>query len=438
MSFDGVFLQVLQPAFFFSVVFLVLSFVCVKAFIRFCPFISERVKSLLYVVPLIVPLFVMAVFLPSFTFQQSVVDVRSAPPLVLANPAAPLVRGGFLVSGHQVSTLSVTGVICIVGLVMGGLFALSMLIADDRIARRILRVIPLCSDEQPGLQTMVLESSKKMGITCPKIGVVEDLRPNAFTIGYGRGATIVFSIGILELLTKEEIAAVALHELSHIKHNDFFFKTLTSALTALSFFNPLAFISASAAQRQRELFADEGALTLLDKPQVLSNALTKICQSIKTLPAAGVFARTSAGLFVTSSVLYRSGILATHPHLDKRLRNIFAQQNSNTRLNQKTVAQALCLSMVLIFLFVLSSYALVELQHSCYVNSNQEDYPIELAGYRVPKGAVGEHLFGEKLSEGPIYTSHGALNPADVQMDNTFVIHQGSNHILKTLGYPPF
>ncbi|MDR0471480.1 MAG: M48 family metalloprotease [Nitrososphaerota archaeon] len=437
MSFDGVFLQVLQPAFFFSVVFLVLSFVCVKVFIRFCPFISERVKSGLYVVPLIVPLLVMAVFFPSFTFQQSVVDVRSVPPLVLADHVAPLVSGGFLVSGHQVSTLSVTGILCIVGLVMGVLFAVSMLIADDRIASRILRVIPLCSDEQPWLQAMVSESSKKMGIACPKIGVVEDLRSNAFTIGYGRGATIVFSIGILELLDKDELTAVALHELAHVKHNDFFFKIFTSALTAMSFFNPLAFITVSEVQRRRELFADEGAIALLDTPKVLSSALTKICASIKTLPATGVFAKASTGLFVTSSVLYRSGIFATHPRLDKRLRNIFAPQKSNTRLSRKAVAQVLLLSLVLISLFVLSSYAVVELQHLCYANSDQ-DHLVELAGYRVHKGAVGEKLFGEKLSEGLIYTSHGVFNPVDVQMDNTFVIHQGGNHILKTLGHPPF
>jgi Zn-dependent protease with chaperone function len=436
MTFESVILQVLQPSFFYSVIFVVLSFVCVKVFIKFCPFISERTKSLLYVVPLIVPLIVMAMFLPSFTFQSNTLDVKSGTPLQVTGPAAPLVSGGFLIAGHQASTLSVTGILCIVGLAMGVLFALCMIIADDRIARRILRVIPLSSDEQPWLQTVVLESSKKMGVTCPKIGLVEDLRPNAFTIGYGKGATVVFSMGILKLLNKEEITAVALHELAHVKHNDFFFKTLSSALIAVSFFNPLVFIVASTAQRQRELFADKDAIVCLESSSVLSSALTKICASVKTLPVAGVFARTSNGLFVTSSVLYRAGILASHPRLDNRLRNIVAQQNSKVRLSRKTASMTFLLSVMLVFLFVVSSYAVVELQHSCYANSNQG--PIELVGHRVSDGVIGERRSGEKLLGDLIYTSQGALNPANVQINGCFMIQQRGNHVLKMHGQPPF
>jgi Zn-dependent protease with chaperone function len=145
------------------------------------------------------------------------------------------------------------------------------------------------------------------------------LRPNAFTIGYGRKATIVFSMGLLNLLDKEEVTAVALHELSHVKHHDFFFKTIASALTAISFFNPLSFITASAAQRQREMFADEDAIVLLDSPSALSSALTKISASLKTLPECGMFVKTTASLFITSSVMHRSNILATHPQLSQKI-----------------------------------------------------------------------------------------------------------------------
>jgi heat shock protein HtpX len=238
-----------------------------------------------------------------------------------------------------------------------------MIITDDRIARRILRVIPLTPNEQPWLQATVAESSKKLGIACPKIAIVENLRPNAFTIGYGKNTTVVFSIGILNTLNKEELAAVALHELAHVKHHDFFFKTLISALTTVSFFNPVAFITASAAQRQREMYADEDAFALLDKPSTLSNALTKICNALKVLPEESIFTKASANLFVTSSILYRSDIFATHPCIGVRLHNI-SKQKSSTPINKKALFSAILLSAMLIFSFVLSSYAIVELQHT--------------------------------------------------------------------------
>jgi Zn-dependent protease with chaperone function len=302
---------------------------------------------------------------------------------------------------------------------VGAFFALTMIIEDDRIARRILRVILLSADEQPWLQSMVAESSKKLAIVCPKVGVVEDLRPNAFTIGYGRGATVVFSMGLLNLLSKEEVTAVALHELAHVKHNDFFFKTLTSALVAVSFFNPVAFISASAAQRQRELFADEGAVALLDHPSALSSALTKICSSLKNLSGVGLFDRSSVGLLFVSSVFFRSGILATHPRLPARLGNISRQKSGSARLSGRSILRAVMLSVVLFSFFIVSSYAVVELQRVYYDNSQG---PVELVGHVIGGVAVG----GEEFSAERIVNSQGGMFVGD-QSGVGCVLRQGGS-----------
>lgn len=434
MNFEGVIVQVLQPYFFYSIFFLFVSFICVKIFLRLCPFVGERTKSLLYIIPLVVPLLVMAIFLPSTTLQVSSVDVVAGPALSVVEPSGlPIVlspdpvvsvdhtmavmgpissrgtiasghispvdsitsttrpfsshlAGGFLVTSSQVTILSFTGICCIIGLVVGAFFALTMVVANDRIARRILRVILLSADERPWLQSMLAESSKKLAIACPKVGVVEDLRPNAFTIGYGRGATVVFSMGLLNLLDKEEVAAVALHELAHIKHNDLFFKTVTSALVAISFFNPVAFITASVAQRRREMFADEGAVVLLEHPYALSSALTKICSSLKTLPETGLFDRSSVGLMFTSSVFFRSGILATHPRLTDRLGNISMQKSGSMRLSKRSIMRVMMLSVMLLSFFVMSSYAVVELQHTYCVNVLG---PVGLVGHTIGSVAVG-------------------------------------------------
>ena len=47
------------------------------------------------------------------------------------------------------------------------------------------------------------------------------LLPNAFTVGYGRNAVIVFSLGLLNMLDLNELTAVASHELAHVKARDY-------------------------------------------------------------------------------------------------------------------------------------------------------------------------------------------------------------------------
>ncbi|MGA3111802.1 MAG: M48 family metalloprotease, partial [Candidatus Bathyarchaeia archaeon] len=251
MGFEGILNQIFQPYFYYSVIFLIVSFACVKILTKYCSFIGQRTKSLLYIFPLALPLAVMLVAFPS-----TVIQTIHQQPWSAGVPFGPLPPPPMQVVITSTSTvLSVTGVICYIGLIAGALFALSMVLSDDRLARRVLNVILLSSQEHQWLQAKVTESSKILAIAPPKIGVVEDLRPNAFTIGYGRRATIVFSIGLINLLSKEEVVAVASHELAHVKNNDFFFKTISNALTTVSFFNPLAYISSSTAQREREMLA---------------------------------------------------------------------------------------------------------------------------------------------------------------------------------------
>lgn len=375
MSIEAVFNQVFQPYFYYSVLFLSIAFICVKILIRFSPSLSQRAKSLLYLVPLVIPLIVMLAFLPSTTFQTTAWEVKSVTAesiIGLGKFLAPSTDGRVLITPSEITTISITGILCIVGLAAGAFFGISMILADDRVARRILRVILLSPDEHPWLQTMVADSSKKLAIPSPKVGLVEDLRPNAFTIGHGGRATVVFSIGLFNHLDKGEITAVALHELAHIKHHDFFFKTLSTALNAISFFNPVAYFSALSAQRQREMLADERAVEQLGNSTALGNALAKICQAIQNFPKESLLMRSSSSLLVTSSVLHRPGILATHPRLDKRLRSI-SEPKYSQRLNRRNTSLTILLSLMLITSALVASYAFVDIQ-SGFLTAESEDF----------------------------------------------------------------
>ncbi len=360
---------------------------------------GQKTKSLLYLIPLAIPFIVMMIFVPSATIQthnplfkasngeivtgtSSVTTTGPINAIAMNLPFQVFPNPSFVVSAAQIPTTSiysVTGILCLIGLVAGGFFALSMLAADDRVARKVLHVISLSPGEHQWLQTKVTELSNKLFIATPKIGLVEDLRPNAFTIGYGDTTTIVFSIGLLNILDHDEIAAVAAHELGHVKHHDFFYKTVTSALTVISFFNPLAYIATSSGQREREMYADEIAIELSDKPAAFGNALAKICKAIENLPRESLLVSFSSNLLVTSSVLHRLGILSTHPRLDKRLRNI-SEPKQQGYMNQRKVFFGFVLTLVLLCSAVAVSFAMVNIQTG-YTAAHQIKVP-SVVGYK--------------------------------------------------------
>ena len=71
------------------------------------------------------------------------------------------------------------------------------------------------------LRNFIQEECTKHNVKYPKIGVIDDGAPNAFTYGRTkRDARIVVTRGIFELLTEEEVKAVVGHEMGHIVHMD--------------------------------------------------------------------------------------------------------------------------------------------------------------------------------------------------------------------------
>ena len=80
----------------------------------------------------------------------------------------------------------------------------------------------------------LLKLCHKNRIPIPKIGIIHDGSPQAYT--YGRtpySARVVFSKGMFELLEPDEVEAVLAHEIGHIKHWDFVFMTLMRIVPAV-------------------------------------------------------------------------------------------------------------------------------------------------------------------------------------------------------------
>ena len=71
------------------------------------------------------------------------------------------------------------------------------------------------------LRDFIAEECQKHNVKYPKIGIIDDGAPNAFTYGRTKkDARIVVTRGIFELLNPEEVKAVVAHEMGHIVHMD--------------------------------------------------------------------------------------------------------------------------------------------------------------------------------------------------------------------------
>lgn len=151
---------------------------------------------------------------------------------------------------------------------------------------------------------------KEKNIKHPKLGIIDDQNPTAFTYGsLPNTARLVVSQGLFTYLDDDEAATVYAHELGHIVHWDFAVMTLASTLVQISY---LIYVSArnanrfgekakDAAQivvivayvfyivgtylilylsRTREYYADHFAAETTGNPNGLSRALVKIAYGI--------------------------------------------------------------------------------------------------------------------------------------------------------------
>jgi heat shock protein HtpX len=382
-SLDNVLAQVFQPYFYYSMILLVISFICVKAFLRYDHSVSRRTRSAAYILPLMIPLLVFTVFHPAT--MASTVNGSSATGILimstnLGSANAPPFQSlfGQLQSfpgispppsivlaflPQQTEMLSVTGILCLVGLVIALCYFTVMTAFDDKIVARVFHIIPLKQEEYKQLQRNVDELSQELTMRPPTIGIMEDLRPNAFVAGYGNKTMLVFSIGMLNVLDEKELTAVAAHELSHIKNHDFFFKTFSYTLTMVSFLNPIGYFAASAAQREREMLADEDGAKLLEQPGILARALSKTYEVLRSFPKEDLTVRLTSSLFLVSPIARRPEILATHPRVNQRIENI-TKMATKTAKTRRNMAITVALSFLLILGGLMAGYPLVKIQTS--------------------------------------------------------------------------
>ena len=79
----------------------------------------------------------------------------------------------------------------------------------------------------PYLREFIEQVCREQNMKFPKLGLIDDGAPNAFTYGHTKNnARVVLTRGIFELLTEDEVKAVVAHELGHAAHYDMLLMTM--------------------------------------------------------------------------------------------------------------------------------------------------------------------------------------------------------------------
>jgi heat shock protein HtpX len=121
---------------------------------------------------------------------------------------------------------------------LGGsaLFILFQYAVGPAIVAATTRLQYVKQGESPWLEATVKELADKSGLPMPRLAIVPNNTPNAFTFGRtSSSATLAVHEGLLKQLNEGEIKGVIAHELGHIKHKDYIVMTVLSALPLIAY-----------------------------------------------------------------------------------------------------------------------------------------------------------------------------------------------------------
>ena len=83
----------------------------------------------------------------------------------------------------------------------------------------------------PDLVGMVRELAERAGLPMPRVYLMDNPQPNAFATGRNpEHAAVAVTTGLLDRLSREEVAGVIAHELAHIKNRDTLIMTITATI----------------------------------------------------------------------------------------------------------------------------------------------------------------------------------------------------------------
>jgi heat shock protein HtpX len=204
----------------------------------------------------------------------------------------------------------------------------------------------------PEYYGLVQQLAQNAGLPMPKVYLIDNPQPNAFATGRNpQNAAVAATTGLLNTLSREEVAGVMAHELAHVKNYDTLTMTVTATLAgaismlgnfamffggnrnnngigmigtlALVILAPLAaMIVQMAISRSREYEADKGGAEISGQPLALASALSKIAGQARRTPNYEAERNpATAHMFIINPLSGErmDNLFSTHPNTENRI-----------------------------------------------------------------------------------------------------------------------
>jgi heat shock protein HtpX len=229
--------------------------------------------------------------------------------------------------------------------------------------------------ESPELYGLVEELAKRASLPTPRVHLIDSPQPNAFATGRDpEHSAVAVTSGLLQHLSRDEIAGVIAHELAHIRNRDTLIMTITATLAgaismlanfafffggrdrnnslgpigtiAMMILAPLAaMLVQMAISRTREYSADRMGAMICGLPRSLASALRRISIAAGRIPNETAEANPATAHLFIINPLTGSGVdnlFSTHPNPENRiaaLEQLAAEMEGNPSLAARPYAQ---------------------------------------------------------------------------------------------------
>jgi heat shock protein HtpX len=200
---------------------------------------------------------------------------------------------------------------------------------------------------------MVRELAGRAGLPMPRVYLMDNPQPNAFATGRNpQNSAVAATTGLLQVLSRDEIAGVLAHELAHIRNRDTLIMTITATIAgaismlaqfgmffggnrdsnhgvgligtlAMVILAPIAaMLVQMAISRTREYSADAIGARICGQPDALASALAKIANAAHLVENPTAERNpASAHLFIINplSGARMDNLFSTHPATENRI-----------------------------------------------------------------------------------------------------------------------
>lgn len=219
-------------------------------------------------------------------------------------------------------------ILALIGAFVAGLVIFAITLGIGMFSIRMMRQTMLGNalqveySDYAWLRDWANQVSADLGLPRVEIFITQDPYINAYAFGFIRPYCIVLQSGTIRYLTKDEIKAVTVHEMGHIKYAHTIASLYLIPFMNFPFLGPVFGWMAGFWQRRSELTADRLALMYMADPELVKAALIKVHVGPDAAGSMNEVARQWLQYNAERPMNHLAQTFSSHPFLVRRLSHI--------------------------------------------------------------------------------------------------------------------